>query len=88
MSMAPFNFGSLSKRQIEALCDVAFGGNGWGFSDRTMKSLERHGLIEPQKVTLAEPSQIPMRVTVWEMPIGAHIDFCAWCSEQPEDENE
>ena len=88
MSMAPFNFGSLSKRQIEALCDVAFGGNGWGFSDRTMKSLERHGLIEPQKVTLAEPGQIPMRVTVWEMPIGAHIDFCAWCSEQPEDENE
>lgn len=86
--MAVFPFGSLSKRQIEALCDVAFGGNGWGFSDFTMKSLEKRGLIEPKQVTLAEPGQIPMRVTIWEMPIGAHIDFCAWCSEQTEGDGE
>lgn len=75
-------FGSLSEQQVDALCNVAFGGHGAGVSPRTLKSLERRGLIASVPVHKRE-GNVLFSLLVWEMPLGVHIAFCDWCSSTP-----
>lgn len=75
-------FRDLSPTQVNALCNVAFGGRGLG-SDvhpRTLKSLVDRGLIEEVE---REDRRGAFRFvwTEYEMPLPVHIRFCEWCSE-------
>lgn len=80
---APIEFANLSTLQMEALCSVAFGESGAGFSQSTLRSLVRRGLIEPK--VIEQPTRFgKFTFTVYEMPLPVHIAFCAWCEEQPE----
>jgi hypothetical protein len=74
-------FDQLSERQIEALCNVAFGGNGGGQNRRTLESLVRWKVIE--RVTV--PDGPFSHRFEWEMPAAVHIDFCAWCATHAEE---
>jgi hypothetical protein len=76
------NFKSLSHRQLDALCSVAFGGNGYGFAPRTLESLERKGLIEPVEITATVMGAMSFTHKRWEMPISVHLDFCEFCEAQ------
>lgn len=83
----PFPFSSLSERQIEALSDVAFGGNGASFHPRTLESLVRAGLIEPVQMAerSAEFGGATFVWTVYTMSLPVHIAFCEWCATQEEE---
>lgn len=75
-------FDGLSLCQLDALCNVAFGGNGGGVNQRTLKSLRMRGLVEPV-VRQEREGNMLFSVTTWTMPIHVHIAFCDWCSRQP-----
>jgi hypothetical protein len=79
-------FDKLSNIQIEALCNVAFGGHGAGCNPRTLESLAK---IEIDGFPLIckivhrlyyEPFDTTIRT--WEMSLPVHIKFCEWCSRQ------
>lgn len=76
-----YDFSKLSEKQIAALSDVAFGGQGGGCGHSTLRSLERRGLIEQR----TEEWSGGLKVFVYEMPLPAHMAFCAWCEENVPD---
>ena len=80
----PPAFDGLSELQTDALCNVAFGGNGGGLRRQTLKSLEDRGLIE-RVVERSREGNLIFAITKWEMPLPVHIAFCAWCATQPLD---
>jgi hypothetical protein len=82
MSAAPF--AGLTKPQKRALADVAFGGDGTGFSPRTLVVLRDRGLIESYDRRVGRDRFGEIVVKAWTMPIPVHIEFCAWVVEQPE----
>jgi hypothetical protein len=75
-------FARLNERQIDVLANVAFGGDGGGCSPRTLRALERRGLICSY---VDEMSSVfgTLRITKWRMPIPVHIEFCAWVGDRP-----
>lgn len=80
----PTIFSKLSDRQLDVLCNVAFGGHGGYCNPRTLKSLAERGLIEKVEIT----DRTRMGTFVWatyEMPLHVHIQFCEWCSKTAED---
>lgn len=74
-------FDALSVPQVQALCCVAFGGEGASCNPRTLASLERLGLIDPVIERVRTPFG-EMQVRKYEMSLATHVEFCAWCSEQ------
>jgi hypothetical protein len=78
-------FDSLSKAQLDALCSVAFGGHGDGKNPRTLAALERMGLISPYEDEIGVPDRFGAKIVQrWEMSLGTHVEFCAWCATQAE----
>jgi len=78
------DFSGLSARQMEALCAVAFGGEGASFHPRTMESLVKRDLIAPVQMAERSP-EFGGATFVWTsytMPLSVHIAFCEWCSTQ------
>lgn len=74
-------FDALSDRQLDALCNVAFGGHGSGIAPRTLASLHKRGLIEPVE-RHDRQGNLLFAITTWTMPLHVHVAFCAWCSTQ------
>lgn len=75
-----YDFDSLSQSQIDALCNVAFGGAGGGVNRRTLELLTKKGLIVP--VERSNSDRLGRFTwTEYDMPLIVHIDFCAWCSQ-------
>ena len=75
------DFSRLSSQQIDALTNVAFGGEGAGCALRTLESLERRGLIRLSVAREPTPFGL-MHVKRWYMPIPAHIEFCSWAASK------
>jgi len=76
----------LTKKQIEVLSCIAFGGEDNMHHPATLKALEDKGLIVACEVKIygkgnSPIDRIPMIVKRYEMPISEHIEFCRWCSE-------
>lgn len=72
-------FDKLGHRQIEALCEVAFGGDPWRLRRKMLARLEDLGLVERYD----EPHRDAFgayTVPRWSMPISVHMAFCDWCS--------
>lgn len=77
-------FAGLSKPQIAALGNVAFGGTGAGVPRKTMAKLLERNLIVP---IVRSSSDILGRFTWTEyaMPIDVHVRFCEFCETLPND---
>ena len=76
----------LSASQFEALTSIAFGGDGGGFSPKTLRSLEARGLLVAydKKLTGRGTSvldYLPIIVKAYVMPIPEHIKFCEWWAQ-------
>jgi hypothetical protein len=74
-------FDALSKPQVEACCNVAFGGDGAGIARNTLSSLAHLGVIEP----FIERERTPLgylAIRKWMMPLPTHREFCEWCQLQ------
>lgn len=74
-------FDALSKTQVEACCNVAFGGEGGGVARNTLRSLARFGVIE----RVVEKQRTPLGtfgIEKWMMPLPTHIEFCEWIGSQ------
>lgn len=76
------DFLGLSERQVEALCDVAFGGDGHRSHPRTMTSLASRSLVEFVPMETPTPEGWKFRWMAYSMPLSVHIAFCEWCSAQ------
>jgi hypothetical protein len=79
----------LTKKQLNVLSCIAFGGEGSMHHPATLKVLEDKGLIESYECKIygkgnSMIDRIPMTVKRYEMPIAEHIEFCRWCSENCE----
>lgn len=74
MPASPDLFSRLTRRQIDALASVAFGGHGHGFSRRTLESLVGMDLLDQGDVVEGNFSYV-----AYDMPVAVHIAFCAWC---------
>jgi hypothetical protein len=73
----------LRGRQRESLDQIGAGGDGRGFGRKTLEALERKGLIEGREAVL--PGRFPVRIKVYEMPLVAHMAWCALCAGEDED---
>lgn len=72
-------FDGLTKAQVDALCEVAFGGRSGMINPRTAAVLVDRRLIERVTVDMGADRFGRMIVTDYEMPLDVHIDFCEWC---------
>jgi hypothetical protein len=75
------DFSRLSSVQIDALTNVAFGGDGAGCGPRTLEALERRRLIESTPAETPTPLGM-LRFKRWHMPLPVHIEFCAWAASK------
>ena len=77
----------LTKRQLEVLSCIAFGGESGMHHPATLKVLEDKGLVVAHEVKVygkgnSVIDRIPMTIKRYDMPIAEHIEFCRWCDEQ------
>lgn len=74
----------MTKPQIEAFEEIAIG-NALPVTFRgTIRVLENRGLIErtADKILQDELGKYPL--PQYQVPIPYHMQWCQWCSEQPE----
>jgi len=79
--MTTLDMTALTPRQRDVLGLIAVGQDG-GHSRAILTSLERRGLIVPY----TEQRSPLLRITRWEVPVHIHIQWCAWCAEQPDED--
>jgi hypothetical protein len=81
---------NLTKNQFEVLMQIAFGGGSFYHGGKIIDKLTKIGLIKKigERPIYGKGShpidRIPIMIPVYEMPIPKHIEFCQWCSEHPE----
>lgn len=81
-------FRRLTKAQNRAFEDVATM-NVSVHLDKTLKALERYGLIQQigEKVICRDRFGI-VTTAVYEVPLPIHIEWCKWCSEHYKEDDE
>lgn len=79
-------FMGMNARQQAVFDQIAVGGNP--FAHRAiLKGLEAKGLVVGRDVQTFGPTnhpldRFPLTVREYAVPLGIHIQWCAWCSEQ------
>jgi hypothetical protein len=76
---------ALTGAQRRVLGLVAINEDG-GHHPKVLAALEAKGLIVGHEVTL--PGRLPGTIIRWEMPIGVHIQWCEWCAQQADEEDQ
>ena len=76
----------LTKKQLEVLSCIAFGGEDSNHHPKLLKELEDKGLIESYEGKIygkgnSPIDRIPVIIKRYRMPIAEHIEFCEWCSK-------
>lgn len=84
-------FRGLGPKQEEVFRQIAFGHDGTGCPRATLRALEAKGLIVGADVptygpTMAPMDRIPIMVRRYTVTLPLHMEYCRWCSEQPDDE--
>jgi hypothetical protein len=85
---------NLTKSQFEVLVQIAFGGESFYHSGAIIDKLMKMGLIWQvgEKALYGKTNhpidRISIMIPIYEMPIPEHIEFCQWCSEHPEIDEE
>lgn len=82
------DFSRFSDANIEALSNVAFGGDGRRIPFGRLRALERRGLIAHEMQVVGSDRFGEISVPVWFMPTPVHIAFCSWGAEQVPGEEE
>ncbi len=80
-----FDPASLTEREREVLGQIAIGQDG-GHPPAVLTALERKGAIIAYTATL--PGRFPVQIKRYELPLPVHIAWCAWCSTQPDADDE
>lgn len=77
----------MTKAQIEAFEKIATGIPLPPVVMKSLKILEAKGLIErgPDKELCDGLGRY--RIPQYQVPIGLHMQWCKWCSEQPENQD-
>ncbi len=83
-------FRGLSGAQLRAFEDIAEDGEGAGFSPATLRALEAKGLIVGRVENIYGPTsapidRIPMRVTLYHVPLPIHMEWCQWCADHADE---
>jgi phosphomannomutase len=60
-------------------------GHDRGHHERTLQALAGKGLIVGHRVLL--PGTPPVEIVRWEVPLDVHIQWAAWCAEQPDEDD-
>jgi hypothetical protein len=76
---------ALTTRQRDTLSRIAVGLDG-GNHPAPLKVLAEKGLIVGRRELL--PGMPPVEIVRWELPLDVHIQWAAWCAEQPDGEDE
>ena len=84
MTDHPAVVANCTKCQIEVFDQIGAGIAKPPASRKTFEALEKKGLIEAQRDVIGHDRFGPIINTFWYVPIPVHIQWCEWCSEQPE----
>lgn len=81
--MTELRMDALTARQRDVLSDIACGLDR-GHPPKVLAALAGKDLIVGREETL--PGHPPVRITRWEVPIDVHMQWAAWCAQQPDAE--
>lgn len=83
--MTALDMDALVERQRHVLGSIAIGQDG-GHHPAILAFLAEKGFIVGHRVQLA--GMPPVEVIRWEVPLDVHVQWAAWCAEQPDEEDE
>lgn len=73
-----------TKAQIRAFEHIAIN-KDWGWGEKTTKALLAKGLIvQNGEREICRDRFGVVKIPNYEVPIALHIQWCNWCSEQPQ----
>lgn len=73
----------MTKPQIDAFERIAIGQDA-PIHPKSAGALLARGLIIGQKVTIGRDAFGPIEIMRYHVPLPIHVQWCEWCSEQPE----
>jgi len=74
----------MTKPQIATFERIAIGQPPYA-SERTLKILLARGVIEKEiRNTSSGIGNLMIRYAVYHVPLPVHMQWCKWCSEQPD----
>lgn len=83
--MTTLDMAALTAAQRDVLGQIAISQDG-GHHPKVLAALEDKGLIVGYRQMLG--GHPPLEVIRWVLPIGVHIQWAAWCAEQPDEEDQ
>lgn len=83
--MTTLDMDALTERQRFILGQIAIGFDG-GHHPQMLRFLAERGLIVGRTVRMGGTPAVD--VTRWEVPLDVHIQWAAWCAQQPDEEGE
>jgi hypothetical protein len=84
MTDHPAKAAGCTKGQIAAFEEIAAGVRHHGWSKKTIAALREKKLIEEELRTIGVDRFGPINVSCSYVPTPIHMQWCEWCSEQPE----
>jgi hypothetical protein len=76
----------MTKAQIETFEQIAVGNALPPMSMKQIKALEANGVIHLAGNKILRDEMGSFSLPQYEVPIPVHMQWCKWCSEQPENQ--
>ena len=78
-------FRNLSKAQYNVFEQICIN-NDAGHNERTLKALEKKGLIKCKMLPLKDGGFPPVEILRSYVPLEIHQEWCQWCSDNFDDD--
>ena len=86
MTEHPAKVARCTKRQIEVFEQIGSGVTNPSCGVSTLNALSLKGLIDSWEQVVGRDGFGEIKLPRWYVPIPVHMQWCKWCSEQPESE--